>query len=117
VTSAARVEAAVPCTCPACEARHRRQVEAAARARRARVALVAEERAKIVAAITELWRGRPRLRGNAALTARRVVRELGLDPARERAVRRLASLIRSGQTRPEEDRDLRQEVMRDERKS
>jgi hypothetical protein len=111
VTSAARVEAAVPFTCPACEARHRRQVEAAARARRARVALVAEERAKIVAAITELWRGRPRLRGNLSLTARRVARELNLDPGRERTVRRLATLVKSGQTGVKKDRCFEGEVV------
>jgi hypothetical protein len=111
MTAVCSEAAAVRCTCPACAARHRRQVEAVACARRARVAALAGERGKIEAAIAELWRGRPRLRSNLSLTARRVVRELGLDPARERALRRLAGLVRSGQTRPEEDRDLRQEVM------
>ncbi len=69
------------------------------------------ERRRIVEAVENLWHWRPRLRANLSLTARRLVRELGLDPGRERTVRRLAALVQRGQTAPETDRDLKREVV------
>lgn len=83
--------------CPACEARRRRQVEAAARARRARVAALSEERDYVVAELRALWRRRPELRENASAAAHALRLHLGLPAARERSLRRLAGLIQNGQ--------------------
>lgn len=85
------------CPCPTCAARHQRQVEAAARARQARVAALEAEREWIVAEITVVWNARPELRENATCTARVVRSRLGLDTSRVRTIRKVAGSLRSGQ--------------------